>query len=183
MHPFSQNETNMKAQRMKILARLDRWLYGLEKKIVSSCMIVMATILLISVACRHLNIVMVGGEEIAQFTVVWLTFWGMALCARKGNHIVMSAVLDNVSPQRRKKIITGICLISGFFCLMMSVFAAQLTYNVFHRGQVSPALQIPIWYMYISTPVGFFLTGVYYLGAFLKNQTEKDVYFGLEIAE
>lgn len=162
------------------LTRLDRWLYKIETTIVASCMIVMASILLVSVGFRHLNIVMVGGEEIAQFTVVWLTFWGMALCARKGNHIIMSAVLDRFSIPKRKAIITVICLLSGCFCLIMAGFAVQLTYGVFHRGQVSPALRIPIWYMYISTPVGFLLTGIYYIGAFIKNITGPGVYFGLD---
>lgn len=165
---------------MGMLTWLDRWLCRIESAIVASCMIVMAVILLVSVVFRHLNIVMVGGEEIAQFTVVWLTFWGMALCARKGSHIIMSAVLDRFSSRRRKVIVTAICLISGCFCLVMAGFAAQLTYAVFHRGQVSPALRIPIWYMYISTPAGFFLTGVYYVAAFVKNLTGTELYFGLE---
>lgn len=165
---------------MGVLTRLDYGLYRLETVIVASCMIVMAAILLVSVVFRHLNIVMVGGEEIAQFTVVWLTFWGMALCARKGNHIIMSAVLDKFPTPKRKMVITAICLASGCFCLVMAGFAVQLTYGVFHRGQVSPALRVPIWYMYISTPAGFFLTGIYYIGAFIRNLTGPGTYFGLE---
>ena len=93
--------------RISVVAWLNRLIYRIEKTVVSSCMIVMAVILLASVAFRHLNIVMVGGEEIAQFTVVWMTFWGMALCARKGNHIVMSAVLDKIPTKRRKAVIAG----------------------------------------------------------------------------
>ena len=165
---------------MGVFARLDRWFYQIESFIVAACMIVMAVILLVSVVFRHLNIVMVGGEEIAQFTVVWLTFWGMALCARKGNHIIMSAVLDRFSLPQRKVVITAICLVSGLFCLLMAGFAFQLTYAVFHRGQVSPALRIPIWYMYVSTPAGFFLTGLYYMAAFIKNLTGTKIYLGLE---
>jgi TRAP-type C4-dicarboxylate transport system permease small subunit len=165
---------------MNVLTRIDKWLFCLEKTIVSACMIIMAAILLTAVIFRHLNIVMVGGEEIARFTMVWLTFWGMALCARKGNHIIMSAVLDKIRLQKRKILVTAICLISGCFCLILSGYAAQLTYSVFHRGQVTPALRLPIWYMYVSTPLGFFLTGIYYVGAFLKNLTGKEIYFGLE---
>jgi C4-dicarboxylate transporter, DctQ subunit len=165
---------------MKLFARIDVWLSYIEKTIVSSCMIIMAAILLISVIFRHLNIVMVGGEEIAQFTIVWLTFWGMALCARKGNHIIMSAVLDKVPPEKRKNLITGICLISGCFCLLLSGYALQLTYSVFSRGQVTPALRIPIWYMYAATPLGFLLTGIYYVGAFLRNLTGTETFLGLE---
>jgi hypothetical protein len=34
--------------------------------------------------------------------------------------------------------------------------------------------------MYISTPAGFFLTGIYYIGAFIRNLTGPGTYFGLE---
>ncbi len=168
---------------MKFFTLIDAWLSHIEKAIVSSCMIIMAVILLTSVLCRHLNIVMVGGEEIAQFTVVWLTFCGMALCARKGNHILMSAVLDTIPLEKRKKLITGICLFSGCFCLVLAIYSFQLTHSVFSRGQVTPALRIPLWYMYVATPVGFFLTGIYYIGGCLKNLTRKGIYYGLEKSE
>lgn len=168
---------------MKLVPRLNALLCLIEKTIISSCMLIVAVILLVSVLCRHLNIVMVGGEEIAQFAIVWLTFWGMAHCARKGNHIIMSAVLDRFSSRKRKTLITGICLVSGCFCLMLSVYAFQLTYSVYTRGQISPALRIPIWYMYVSTPAGFFLTGIYYIGGFIKNLREPAAYLGLEMTE
>lgn len=168
---------------MKFLSRANLFLYSIEKTIVSSCIIIIAVILLVSVLCRHLSIVMVGGEEIATFATVWLTFWGMALCARKGNHIIMSAVLDRFPSAGRKKMITGICLISGCFCLLLSGYALQLTLSVFNRGQVTPALRIPLWYMYVSTPLGFFLTGIYYIGGVVKNLTGTDTYFGLEKAD
>ncbi|ACN16943.1 DctQ8 [Desulforapulum autotrophicum HRM2] len=168
---------------MKLFSLIDAGLFQIEKTIVSSCMLIMAVILLASVLCRHLNIVMVGGEEIAQFTVVWLTFCGMALCARQGNHILMSAVLDTISMEKRKKLITGICLFTGCFCLLLAIYSFQLTQSVFTRGQVTPALRIPIWYMYAATPVGFFLTGIYYVGGFFKNLTHKGIYYGLEKPE
>ena len=165
---------------MTFLGWLDRIISLLEKAVVSSCMIIMAGILLISVICRHLHIVMVGGEEIAQFAIVWLTFWGAGLCARKGHHILMSAVLNKIPREKRKKVITGICIFTGCFCLVLFIYGTQLTYDVFRRGQVTPALRVPIWYMYIAAPCGFFLAGIYYIGAFVKNITRKETYLGLE---
>jgi TRAP-type C4-dicarboxylate transport system permease small subunit len=168
---------------MKALNLVDRLLCGIEKTIVSACMMTIASILLVSVLCRHLRIVMVGGEEIAQFAVVWLTFWGMAHCARKGSHIIMSAVVDRFTRSRRKQLLTVLCLFSGCFCLLLSGYACQLTWKVFTRGQVTPALRIPIWYMYAATPAGFFLTGAYYIAGLVRNFREPRAYLGLEPTE
>ena len=165
---------------MVLLSMVDRWIARLEKTIVSACMIIMAGVLLASVICRRLDIVMVGGEEIAQFTVVWLTFWGMALCARKGSHIIMSAVVDMLPREKKKWLITAACLVCGLFCLLLSSYAFDLTWKVFNRGQVTPALRIPIWYMYSSAPAGFFFTGVYYLGGFINNLRSPRLHYGLE---
>ena len=152
----------------------------MERVIVSACMITIAVTLLASVTCRHLNIVMVGAEEIAQFAIVWLTFWGMAHCARKSSHIIMSAVLDRCSTDSRKRMAMAICLVSGLFCLVLSGYALDLTQKVFVRGQVTPALRVPIWYMYASAPAGFFLTGIYYLSGFLRHFREPGMFFGPE---
>lgn len=168
---------------MKALKLVDRLLCGMEKAIVSASMITVACILLVSVLCRHLRIVMVGGEEIAQFAVVWMTFWGMAHCARQGSHIIMSAAIDKFTRKRRKQLLTVLCLFSGCFCLLISGLACQLTWKVFIRGQVTPALRIPIWYMYAAAPAGFFLTGVYYIVGLVRNIRQPGAYLGLEPAD
>jgi TRAP-type C4-dicarboxylate transport system permease small subunit len=166
---------------MTFFSKLDQWISTLEKFIVSTSMIVTACSLLLSVICRQLNIIMAGGEEVALFAIVWMTFLGTALCARRGSHIVMSAVLDNISKSKKKKLVTVICLFSALFCFLLFVFGTQLTFDVFRRGQVTPALRAPIWLMYISQPIGFFLTGVYYLMGFFNNLKRKEIYMGLEI--
>ncbi|WP_300459394.1 TRAP transporter small permease subunit [Desulfobacula sp.] len=166
---------------MTFFIKLDQWISTFENFIVSTSMIVTASSLLLSVICRQLNIIMAGGEEVALFAIVWMTFLGTALCARKGNHIVMSAVLDSISTNKKKKVVTAICLFSALFCFLLFIFGTQLTWDVFQRGQVTPALRAPLWCMYISLPIGFFLTGVYYLMGFFHNLTRKEMYMGLEI--
>ena len=165
---------------MKVLDKLNTSMSIVENFVVAGAMILISVAVLAAVICRHLNIVMVGGEETAQFALIWLTFWGTAICARRGIHIVMSALQDRMPKRVKKVVVIIICLITGIFCLILGVLGAQLTYAVFSRGQVSPALRIPTWYFYIAAPTGFFLTGIYYLGAFIKNIREKGTYFGIE---
>ena len=43
-------------------------------------------------------------------------------------------------------------------------------------GRVLPALQIPVYLIYLWVPVGFAVTGIQYLLTAYKNLTAKDVY-------
>ena len=165
---------------MNYFEKFNKTLSLLENFIVAAAMIVISIAVLTAVVCRHLNIVMIGGEETAQFALIWLTFWGTAICARRGIHITMSAALDKIPERTRKIVVIFICLVTGVFCLILGVLGTQLTHAVFSREQVSPALRIPTWYFYIAAPIGFFLTGIYFLAAFVKNIRQKGTYFGIE---
>ena len=165
---------------MKILEGLNKGLGALEAVVVAGSMLVIAGAVLTAVVCRQLNITMIGGEEIAQFALIWLTFWGTALCARRGIHIIMSALLDRIPERKRKILVTITCLVTGIFCVILGVMGVQLTYAVFSRGQVSPALRIPTGYFYMAAPMGFFLTGFYYLAGFVRNLIREKTTFGLE---
>lgn len=165
---------------MQFLGKINRAVAWTENVVVAGSMIAISVAVLVSVICRQLRITMIGGEELAQFALIWLTFWGTALCARKGMHIIMSALLDRLPAKRRKIIVTGICLVTGIFCLILGVMGVQLTYAVFSRGQVSPALRIPTGFFYMAAPMGFFLTGIYYLAAFFRNLMGEKTFFGIE---
>ena len=64
--------------------------------------------------------------------------------------------------------------------VILAILAAQLTHAVYSRGQVSPALRMPIWYYYIAAAIGFFLTGVHFFRALVKNIREEGVHLGVE---
>ena len=50
-------------------------------------------------------------------------------------------------------------------------------------GRVLPALQIPVWWIFVWVPVGFFVTGAQYLLTAIKNIIEKDVYLSTNVLE
>ena len=46
-----------------------------------------------------------------------------------------------------------------------------------------PALQIPVWWIFVWVPLGFFVTGAQYLLTAIKNVIEKDVYLSTKVLE
>jgi TRAP-type C4-dicarboxylate transport system permease small subunit len=165
---------------MRILRRTYKFLAHLEGFIVAGGILVISASVLVNVFCREAGIILIGAEEIAQFAMIWLTFFGTGLCARKGIHICMNALLDKIPEKQRKGVIVVICAITGVFSIILGYLGVLLTMAVFSRGQVSPALRIPVWYFYMCAPMGFFLTGLHYLLAFMRNLREKGLYLGVE---
>lgn len=170
---------------MKIfgLDKIDKIVSLIEEFVVSACMIMMAAALLVTLVFRLLNITIVGGEEVAEFAIIWMTFLGLALCARRGINISMSFFLDKM-PANTKNIMTIlICLITGICCLYLAVLGIQLTSAVFTRGQITPALRIPIGYFYMAAPIGFTLSGIYYLANVANGMKTKKMMVNMRSGE
>ena len=81
----------------------------------------------------------------------------------------MTALLE-LAPERIVKVfITIIRLITGLFCFAVAVLGWRFTQLAFSGGQVSPALLVPIWPVYVAVPIGLFLTGIQYMRIFFEN--------------
>lgn len=159
---------------------LDRVIAGVEKAVVAGGMIVISASVITNVFCREVGIIIIGAEEIDEFSIIWVTFFGTALCARQGIHIIMSALIDRIPEKQRKPLITTTCAVTGVFSLMLAFLGVQLVLAVFSRGQVSPALRIPVGYFYMAAPMGFLLTGIHYIRTFVRNIREDGIYLGVE---
>lgn len=164
----------------KIFQIVNSTIRYLEIILVSGGILLIAGSVIINVICRHLKIIFVGLDEVALWGVIWVTFFGTAVCARRGLHITMSALVNKIPEKPRKPVLSITFLITGIVSLLFAFLGWQLTYSTIIRGQVSAALRIPLWFFYVSAPFGFFLTGVYYCLIFIKNVRGKGLYFEVE---
>lgn len=119
-------------------------------------------------------------EELNQFLIVLVTFVGLGYAARKGRHIRMSALYDQLS-DRNKKIL--MIFISGVTCAVMLVLAwysYKYVSRVARLDKVTPALQVPLYLTYLWVPVGFVITGIQYFLTIVRNLQSRDVYISYE---
>ncbi len=93
-------------------------------------------------------------EELVRYEIVWMVFLGGSAAARQGLHIGVD-ILVRFSPRPlRKPLEVLINLISLVFCLFILFFGAKLIIQTRMFGQVSPALQVPMWLVQLAIPVG-----------------------------
>lgn len=122
-------------------------------------------------------------EEVNRILIILITFAGVGYAARHGRHIRMSAVFDHLPFRLRKVMMIIIAIVTALAMFALCYFSVSYIGKVMTSGRVLPALQIPVWWIFIWVPVGFFITGAQYLLTAIKNVLEKDVYLSTNVVE
>ncbi|MCZ8124895.1 MAG: TRAP transporter large permease subunit [Magnetospirillum sp.] len=107
---------------------------------------------LLQVFCRYvLNSALSWPEELGRFGLVWFVFLGTALLTRRNRHIVIEMVPRALSPAGRlvhawiARAVSACCAVFLFFCGTDLVDSASF---------ISPALEIPLKFVYLAIPAG-----------------------------
>lgn len=122
-------------------------------------------------------------EELNRIIIILITFAGVGYAARHGRHIRMSAIFDSLPVASRKLLMIVIALVTSLAMFALCYFSIRYIGKVATSGRVLPALQIPVWWIFVWVPIGFFVTGTQYLLTAIKNIMEKDIYLSTHVLE
>lgn len=122
-------------------------------------------------------------EELNRIIIILITFAGVGYAARHGRHIRMSAIFDTLPVKTRKALMIVIAVVTSLAMFALCYFSVRYIGKVQTSGRVLPALQIPVWWIFVWVPIGFFVTGAQYFLTAIKNIIEKDVYLSTNVLE
>jgi len=122
-------------------------------------------------------------EELNRIIIILITFAGVGYAARHGRHIRMSAIFDHLPFKARKALMIIIALVTAVAMFALCYFSISYIGKVQTSGRVLPALQIPVWWIFVWVPVGFVITGIQYTLTAIKNVIEKDIYLSTNVLE
>ena len=108
-------------------------------------------------------------EELSEFLMVLITFFGLGYVTRKGRHIRMTAIYDQLPPRGKKAVMIVIAAVTAAVMFVMAWYALEYVQRTAARGKLTPALQVPLYLTYVPVVLGFFLSGVQYLLTVLRN--------------
>ncbi|WP_313530811.1 TRAP transporter small permease [Anaerotignum sp.] len=133
----------------------------LEEFFIIPLMFLMSIIIFIQVIMRYaFQNSLVWSEELARYMFVWLVYFAVSYTARREKHIRIDAAI-NIYP---KKLRPYIEILSEIIVLAFSAFIAVTAITVFQKitwsGQLSPAMRLPMQFVYLAPLVGFVLTSV-----------------------
>ncbi|MBZ2174162.1 TRAP transporter small permease [Schnuerera sp. xch1] len=155
----------------------------IEEWVISLSVILMAILLIVSVIMRvFFNHSLTFSEELGQFLLIIVSFFGIGFCVRKNKHINMSIIFDAVNKKNKRKMMILISGLSTIITAVLGILSLQYIMSVFNFGRTSPALNIPMFWFYISVTIGFFFGTIEYLRIFIMNiKNEDDVYLSSEV--
>lgn len=166
---------------MRILAIVDNAIARFEAFVLSFGILLMAANSIANVLGRFLfGQSLYFSGELNQFLIVLVTFVGLGYAARKGRHIRMSALYDQLSDRGRKILMIVIATTTAAVMFLLAYFSYQYVARLAGLGKVTPALQVPLYLTYLWVPVGFIITGIQYILTVIRNVRSPEVYISYE---
>lgn len=113
-------------------------------------------------------------EELARFSLIWMSIFGAAYLNAKREHLSMDFLYRKFSDPTKKKVSIVIEILIFLFALIVMVIGGfNLVYTTLHLGQLSGTLRIPLGYIYAILPISGLLImwfSVYHIIKINKNQ-------------
>ena len=121
----------------------------------------MSIIIFIQVIARYVfQNSLTWSEEMARYMFVWLVYFSVSYTARREKHIRIDAAI-NLYPKNVRPYIE---LVSEIIVLGFAIFIAITGFTVFGKiawsGQMSPAMRIPMQFVYAAPMIGLGLTAI-----------------------
>ena len=156
---------------MAILRFLDTVLSRIEEALISALLLLSSFVLFANVVARYgFNNSFSWAEELTRYAIVWMVFVGGSVAARNGAHIgvdVLARLLSGVPAG--KALILGVDLLCVAFSLFLVVLGWELAAQAREFGQLSPAMQLPLWTVQIAIPVGGALMALRFSQRFVRG--------------
>lgn len=151
----------------KVLSSFERWMLIVG-------ILLGAVVLFVNVVLRNFGMGLEWAEELAKFAIMWITFGGCGAAVREKSHMNISALYDSVGPGMRKAMDVFINTVCFGFSTFLFVYGAKLVSKVFTTSQLSPTMQLPMWIIYISVPIGAALMMLRYGAQFFVIFSNKE---------
>ncbi len=101
-------------------------------------------------------------EELAKFLLIWVGMLGAAYASGQKLHLTIDLITDSLSSEYQKKLFILINVLVILFAFSVLVIGGgNLIYITHILGQTSPALQLPMYLVYMAVPISGVLVVVY----------------------
>lgn len=99
-------------------------------------------------------------EELAIYLLIWISLLGAAVTYAEKGHLGVDYFVQKMDPDAQRAAAVSVEVLVTFFSCFVLVFGGYtLVTKTLASGQVSPALGVPMGYVYLAVPVsGLFFT-------------------------
>lgn len=139
-----------------MLKKIDKWVSYAENAMLVIGMLSTTFILFANVIMRFcFKSGIVWSNEYANYAIIWIVCGGCGACVRSDAHMKITAIPDMIKNEKVKQVLALIVyVICLAFSLVILTSGARLVGSMMANNQKSAAMQIPLWWIYLSFPVG-----------------------------
>lgn len=131
------------------MKEIERYLLRALDILVVSCFSVMTLVVFVNVILRYaFNSGITFSEELSRMCFVWLTFMGAILAMKEGAHIRVDSFIRRLSKRGRKSCAVLSNALTIYICWLL--FDGSLTQTLINLDTQSPALGIPMAFLYVT---------------------------------
>ena len=163
---------------MKVLKKIDE---NFEKVILSILVLAIVLVMLLQILCRYFfNNSLIWSEEFCRYCYIYFMFIGTALAVRERSELRVDAVASLLPKKARQVLNVMVDIVVFLMLVYLSYWSIPMVQSMYHQGGHSPALKLPVFIVYMSVPVGFFLSAFRYLQKFFlmfkdaSNKSKKE---------
>lgn len=131
-----------------------------EYLLVLSLAVSVALVALQIVSRYFINASIPWSEELTRYIFIWQIWLGTSFAQRDGKHLKVEVLYSLMNPAGKKFLSVLSNLIFLSFCVFLTVNGFSLVMNLAHRYSLSPAMEIPLLFVYLSLPVSNFVLSV-----------------------
>lgn len=152
------------------LEKLSSFVYHLSKYFLIFLVGSMSLIIIVQVFCRtFLGFSIFWSEEYARYCLVWSTFIGASMAVRNKELAMFDLLIEKMSEKWKWLYLSMIDLLVLTFILIAIYFGFKQIFTPTVLMQVSPALRMPVWILYLSVPIGCIFMSIHLLNSMAQH--------------
>lgn len=154
-----------------MLKKIDKAVTLFENYFLIIGLLTVSVVLFVNVVLRYVfSAGLSWAEEFSRYVIVWMVTAGVGAAARENMHMSITAIIDLTKSKKFHFGINMFVLLSGLlFAIFTLVTGSRLVYSMILNNQLSPAMEIPLWTIYLALPIGGLLLTYRLVQSFFKQ--------------
>ncbi|MDI9495656.1 MAG: TRAP transporter small permease [Bacillota bacterium] len=131
-----------------------------EEAIMVFLLALISCVMMAQIIARNIFNSMTWPEEFSRYCYIWSVFLSLGYTIKKGNMLKVGIVMDLLPQKIRRAIEIVVNIIILGVCVVFFRYSIIYTGIIKTTAQISPAMHLPMWIMYLATILGFGLASI-----------------------
>ena len=137
-----------------MITGLNRIVDWIENVFVTLLVLTATVVAIVQVVARYVfNNSLYWSEELILYSLITMSFLTMGMGVRYASHISVEAIYAIAGPRMARALQVGAACLGLIFAGALIYYGCRLSMSTMRMGQLSPAMRVPVGYVYLIIPI------------------------------